>query len=152
MDKESFQIAFWVVSIVLVCCSLGVTICGWHVTAGKARNLAKIKDIHDSIDTARASLVELEDSSYDFWMENDCKIQSYKITTLHKRLVMNLTVLCELRELPIPSNSVMQLRRNATLDSESADRPLIHEHEKIRKISKAVTDIMNSELLKKSWS
>jgi len=152
LDKETFQVVFWIVSVLLVLCGMIVTTIGWRVTGNKARALAEKKDVHDSIDKTLKALMELEDCAYSFWLDNASDIKPYRIITLHRRLVSSLTQLGELRDAALPSTDIASLRRQSTLDAETISRPVPGSDERIRRISRSVTNIMNSDLLKKSWS
>lgn len=151
LDRDTFQIVFWVVSILLVLCGMAVTAIGWHVTGKKARALAEKKDVHDSIDKSLKALMELEDCAYSFWLDKSTEIQPYRIVTLHRRLVASLTQLGDLKNGLIPSVDVANLRRQSTLDAETIERPISGNDERIKRISRAITNIINSDLMKKSW-
>jgi hypothetical protein len=149
---KTFQVAFWIASIILVLITIYINTLGWKVNSKNALNLAVKKDTNDSIDRAAKSLIELEDAACSFWMEKDSKIKSYQIINLHARLVINLKTLNGLREKPIPSNEIIMLRRHCTMDAESSRRPISATAERIRIISKNVNAILNSEIMKKTWA
>lgn len=151
MDNKNFQIAFWALSLLFVVCGLVVTIVGWKVNGNKAKSLAIKKDIHDSIDKSLTALKEFEDASYDFWLAKEPKILSYQLIVLHKRLTSSLIQLSELKNDPIPSHELFTLRRYATLDAETEARPLNFESERIKRVSRAATNIMEAKLLRKTW-
>jgi len=148
----TFQIGFWILSLTLVVCSAIISIVGWKVTGNKARDLAIKKDIHDSVEKAFKSVIELEDAAFSFWLDSASSIKTYQIVNLHKRCLANLKQLSELKSSTIPSNDVMILRRFCTLDAETATRPISEEDERLRRIGRAVNNILDSDLMKKTWS
>ncbi|MDQ4227054.1 hypothetical protein RBK84_21900 [Pseudomonas aeruginosa] len=151
MDKDTFQIAFWGASLLFVICSMVITIIGWRVNSNNAKELASKKDIHDTIEKSLDALKNLEDSSYDFWLAESPETLPYQLIVLHKRLISNLAQLSELTGKPIPSVDVAALRRHATLDAETAQRPLTFSNERVMRLSRAATNIIKSDLLKKTW-
>lgn len=151
MSANNFQIAFWICSLLFVACGLIVTIVGWHFTTGKARELAFRKDVHESIDKALAALKELEDSTYDFWIAAKPDTFDYSLVVKHKRLLAALKQVSALRSISPPTNEIIQLRRHATLDSETAQRPIKYADKRIKQFSSAATKVIESELLMKSW-
>lgn len=151
MDKDSFQIAFWIISLLFVVCGMAITIIGWRVNSNNARALAIKKDIHDTIEKSLNALKDLEDSSYDFWLTEASETLPYQLIVLHKRLISNLVQISELTGKPIPINDVAALRRHATLDAETSPRPLTFSNERVRRLSRAATNIIESDLLKKTW-
>lgn len=148
----NFQIGFWVISLTLVLCSIIISVTGWKVTGNKARDLAIKKDIHDSVEKAFKSLIELEDAAFSFWLDPASSVKSYQIVNLHKRCLANLKQLGELKSSTIPSNDIMTLRRFCTLDAETATRPINEQDERLRRIGRAVNNILDSDLMKKTWS
>lgn len=151
MDKDSFQVAFWIISLLFVVCGMAITIIGWRVNNNNARALAIKKDIHDTIEKSLNALKDLEDSSYDFWLTEASETLPYQLVVLHKRLISNLVQISELTGKPIPVNDVAALRRHATLDAETSPRPLTFSNERVRRLSRAATNIIESDLLKKTW-
>lgn len=151
MDRETFQIAFWIVSLLFAAFGMGITAYGWKVNGEKARALAAKKDLHDSIDRCLKALMEFEDTSCSFWLDKESEVRPYQITILHRRLISAFTQLVEMCPGILPSIELAALRRNATLDAETATRPVNDGDERIRKISRAVTNIMATDLLRKSW-
>lgn len=149
---KTFQVAFWIASIILVLITIYINTLGWKVNSKNALNLAVKKDINDSIDRTTKALIELEDAACSFWMEKDSKIKSYQIINLHARLVINLKILNGLREKPIPSHEIIMLRRHCTMDAESSRRPISATAERIRIISKNVNTILDSEIMRKTWA
>lgn len=148
---NTFQIAFWTASIFLVVCTIIINIVGWRVNGNKARELAIKKDIHESIEKTFKSILELEDAALSYWLDKDTKFRSYQLIILHKRCITNLKQLCHLKNGEIPSNEIRLLRRHCTLDAETATRPIQDEDERVKQISKAVTNVLDSDLLLKSW-
>lgn len=148
---KSFQIAFWIASVILVLITICINMLGWRVNSKNALNLAIKKDINDSIDRVTKALVELEDAACSFWMEKETKIKSYQVINLHARLVINFKILNGLREMPIPSHEIIMLRRYCTMDAESSRRPISATAERIRIISKNINNILDSEIMKKTW-
>lgn len=149
---KMFQVAFWIASVILVVLTICINMFGWKVNNRNALNLAIKKDINDSIDRVSKALVELEDAACSFWMEKDSKIKSYQLINLHARLVINLKILNNLRQVAIPSYEVIMLRRFCTMDAESSRRPISAKAERIRTISKNVNIILDSEIMRKTWS
>lgn len=148
---NSFQIAFWATSIILVVCTIIINIIGWKVNGNKARELAIKKDTHESIEKTFKSIIELEDAALSYWLDESTKLRSYQLVILHKRCITNLKQLCHLKNGQIPSNEIRLLRRHCTLDAETATRPIRDEDERVKQISKAVTNVLDSDLLLKSW-
>ncbi|NNN28296.1 MULTISPECIES: hypothetical protein [Pseudomonas] len=130
---------------------MAITIIGWRVNSNNARALAIKKDIHDTIEKSLNALKDLEDSSYDFWLTEASETLPYQLIVLHKRLISNLVQISELTGKPIPINDVAALRRHATLDAETSPRPLTFSNERVRRLSRAATNIIESDLLKKTW-
>ncbi|WP_321837862.1 hypothetical protein [Pseudomonas kulmbachensis] len=149
---RTFQIGFWAISITLVLCSIIISVIGWKVNGNKARELAIKKDIHDTVEKTFKSVIDLEDAAFSFWLEKDSKIQTYQIVNLHRRCLANLKQLSELKNSTIPSNEVRTLRRYCTIDAETEARPLQEDDERLRRISRSITQILDSDLLKKTWS
>lgn len=151
MDTSAFQISFWVVSICFAAFGIFVTIKGWRVNARNAERLAKTKDINDSIDKCIQMLNELEDSAYSFWLRSDSQTKPYQLVVAHTRLIIRLNQLKKLRECEIPSRDLASLRRHCTMDAETRNEPINSEDIRIKRISKATTGILQSEILEKKW-
>jgi hypothetical protein len=151
MALHKFQIAFWIVSVCFALFGLGITIFGWKVNARNARDLAKTKDIHDAVDTCIETLIELEDLAYAFWLNADSPTKPYQLVVCHTRLLVRLKQLQALRTYALPSNELRTLRRYCTLDAETKSAPINSEDERIKRISKAATDILQSAILQKTW-
>lgn len=149
---KMFQVAFWIASVILVVLTICINMLGWKVNNRNALKLAIKKDINDSIDRTAKALLELEDAACSFWMEKDTKTKSYQLINLHSRLVINLKILNGLRELAIPSHEIIMLRRYCTMDAESSRRPISATTERIRTISKNINTILDSEIMRKTWS
>lgn len=148
---ETLQIGFWIASIFLVLCTIAINIIGWRVNGNKARDLAIKKDTHESIEKTFKSIVEFEDAALSYWLDQESKIRSYQLVILHKRCITNLKQLSHLKNGLIPSVEIREMRRYSTLDSETAVRPIKDEDPRVKKISKAVTTVLDSDLLLKSW-
>jgi hypothetical protein len=130
---------------------LVATLIGWRVRGEQQRTLAKRKDIHDSIDRAVKALTEYEDGAISFWTEKDTKFNKNSILTLHRRLTVSLRQIEELTELPAPYEMLQTLHRAATLDFESANRPISCNSERIARIAASSGKMLNSSYLMKSW-
>jgi CHASE3 domain sensor protein len=151
MASSAFQIAFWCISILFAIFGLVVTIIGWRVNAANSRSLAHKKDIHDSIDDCIKALSDLEDLAYSFWLDADEKAKPYQLIVGHKRLTHRLKQLQSLTSAPIPSHEMISLRKSCTLDCESRTQPLSGEDVRIKRISLAASNILQSSILQKSW-
>ncbi|EPL03911.1 hypothetical protein [Pseudomonas sp. CF161] len=151
MASSTFQIAFWTISILFAMFGLIVTIIGWRVNAANSRNLARVKDIHDSIDGCVKALSDLEDLAYSFWLDADEKAKPYQMIVGHRRLTHRLKQLQALTSGPIPSHAMISLRQSCTLDCEIRTVPLSGEDVRIKRISLAASNILQSSILQKSW-
>lgn len=148
---DSFQVAFWGMSILFTLFGLGVTTLGWKVSERNARNLARTKDIHDSINECIKSVSELEDLAYAFWLVADEKAKPYQLVVGHKRLIHRLNQLQSLTNGILPSSDIKDLRRFCTMDCESRTSPIENEDPRIRRISLAASNIIKSSIMQKSW-
>ncbi|WP_414907245.1 hypothetical protein [Pseudomonas sp. IT-P253] len=155
MDENSLlkflQICFWGASLFFVIFGIFVTIVGWTVNGNKAKQLAKKKDAHEAIDKTLKSFNEFEDAALSFWAEKDSKIKLYQLVSLHQRAISNLKQLLELKSGDFPISEIKNLRKECTLDAETATRPIPENDIKIRKISHSVQKIASSQLLIKTW-
>lgn len=151
MASSAFQIAFWCVSILFAMFGLIVTVTGWRVNAANSRKLARVKDIHDSIDDCIKALSDLEDLAYSFWLDADEKAKPYQLIVGHRRLTHRLKQLQALSSGPIPSHAMISLRQSCTLDCESRTQPLSGEDIRIKRISLAASNILQSSIMQKSW-
>lgn len=151
MTTSAFQIAFWIVSICFAAFGLFITIQGWKVSARNAESLARTKDINDSIDKCIQMLSDLEDSAYSFWLHADSQTKPYQLVVAHTRLTARLNQLQNLRNCQIPNRDLASLRRHCTMDAETRCEPLSSEDVRIKRISKATTGILQSEILEKVW-
>ncbi|MGM7282590.1 hypothetical protein ABRY74_12195 [Pseudomonas guariconensis] len=127
------------------------TLYGWRVRGQQQRNLAKRKDIHDSIDKAVKALTEYEDGAISFWTEKDTKLSKNSILILHRRLTVSLRQIEALTDSPAPYNLLQQLHRSATLDFEVAKRPISTGSERVARIAISAGKLLNSSYLMKSW-
>ncbi len=146
------QWAGWITGMVLGISGYGFTMLGWKIRDKQARALAKTKDIHDAIDKVVAALNELEDSAYVFWADPDSSVRADQLILLHRRCVIRINQLKHLNNFPLPVDEIIEMRRQATLDAESHRTPLAKGSARLRKLSRAVENIIQSEPLQKSWN
>jgi hypothetical protein len=147
-----FELAGWITGITLGIGGYIISALGWNIRGKQQRSLAIKKDIHDSIDKTIKALTEYEDAVYSFWAEEDSKIRLDQIINFHRRCITNLNQLKHLKDFDIPNVELAELRKNATLDAESAERPLKQNSLRLKKFSKNMNKIMDSKALLKSWS
>lgn len=150
-ERELVVLAGWITSIVLGLAGLGFSSLGWFVRGRQARHLAIQKDIHDSIDRVVKALTDYEDSVFEFWSDQDSKIRLDQLITLHRRCVWYLNQLSHLRPFAMPNPEIADMRRYATLDAESTQRPE-KGSSRLRRFNRATTTILNSSFLRKTWS
>lgn len=154
MEERSyslFEMAGWISSIILGLGGFLISSIGWQVRGRQARSLAIKKDIHDSIDKTVKALTDYEDSTYSFWAEKESKVRLDQLINLHRRCITNLNQLNHLKPFAMPNAELAELRRHATLDAESAERPLEPNSLRLKKFSKSMNKILDSAALMKSW-
>lgn len=148
--------AGWVFGIV----SSILTAYGWKMQYTNAEKIAKKKAVHDAIDAATKSLTALEDAAYSFWTESDSKIKAEMLVVLNQRVLFNLKQIKKLKdqqasqkseEFTLPQKDISELRKNTTLDIESRKKgTLANGYDiRLRKISRAISLILESDLLEK---
>lgn len=142
--------AGWITSIILGLGGYFFTLFGWRIRGNQARSLAKQKDIHDAIDQVIKALSEFEDAAYAYWSDSNSEVRIDQLMLLHKRCLTRLKQLEHLRQFQMPLLDIGEMRRQATLDAESAPRPLKPASIRLRKLSKAIDNILQSQPLKKS--
>jgi hypothetical protein len=127
------------------------TLVGWRVRGQQQIAIAKRKDINDSIDRAVKALSELEDCVLSFWTEKDTKFTQNHVRILLRRLIVNFNQITELNDKPQPSQLLIELRKNITLDFESAKRPISAKSQRVANIAMSSSRLLNSSYLMKSW-
>lgn len=149
--SELLQWAGWITAIALGISGYGFTALGWLIRGRQAKQLAKTRETHEAVDRVIAALSELEDAAYSFWSDPESTIRADQLILLHRRCVIRLNQLRQLHDFALPVSDVAEMRRQATLDAESRQAPLRNGSARLRRLSRAIENIIQSEHLHKSW-
>ena len=145
------QWAGWLTALGLGICGYCFTILGWHIRGKQAKELAKKREIHEAMDRVFESLNELEDAAYSFWSDAESQLRSDQLILLSRRCVIRLNQLKQLQDFRYPVHEIAEMRRQATLDAESRAKPLRDGSMRLRRLSRAIESIVQSEVLRKTW-
>lgn len=130
---------------------LAATMVGWNFRGRQQKFLATRKDVNDSIDKALKSLAEFEDSALAYWTEKDTKVTQHHLIILHKRLVISCKQVSELSRQALPGHLLAELKKNTTLDYESARRPISSNAFRVSRIFASSSKLLDSPFLMKTW-
>lgn len=142
----------WVVSGVLGITGLITTSIGWYVRGKQAKILAIKKDTHDAIDKTIKCLNDFEEVSVSFWCKESSEVYHFHILSAHKRLVIAYKQLCEFKRQAMPNHILAELRKVATLDYESIQRPIGGNDPRVLRLLGITSKALDSELLLKTWN
>lgn len=148
---SAFEWAGWLSTVVLGLGGYIISSLGWRVQGRQARELACKQDIHSSIDRCHAALTLFEDAVFSYWTDAHSSIRLDQLLSYHRRCIIALRQLHTLAPFDMPDVTLGELRKQATLDAESAERPLPLSSLRLKKFSRAMSKIIESNYLLKTW-
>jgi len=148
---SAFEWAGWVSTVILGLGGYIISSLGWRVQGRQARDLACRQDIHSSIDRCHAALTVFEDAVFSYWTENDSPVRLDQLLSYHRRCIIALRQVHKLDPFVMPDETLGELRKQATLDAESAERPLPLNSLRLKKFSRAMSKITEANYLLKAW-
>lgn len=151
MIEDVMELAGWLTAVVSIITGAVVTMRGWSVREKQALELAQQQDVHDCIERVTLSLTDFEDAAYEFWSNKDSTIRVEHLLLLHARIRRRLTQLAQLTPFKMPNHALAELRKQATLDAETAVRPLPSDDKRLIKLSRATEKILDMPALDRHW-
>jgi hypothetical protein len=148
---SAFEWAGWVSTVAVGLGGYLISTLGWRVQGNQAKELARKKDIHASIDRCHTALTVFEDAVFSYWSDPQSPVRLDQLLNYHRRCVMALRQLQRLSPFDMPDVTLGELRKQATLDAESALRPLPPNSLRLKKFSRAMSKIAEAEYLFKAW-
>lgn len=152
MPDTAASITGWIFSGILTFVGGVGAATGWYVRGKQAEYLAVKKDLHEAIDKTIKALSDFEDCAISFWGDKDTKHIHAHILVLHRRLVIAYKQVAEFRSAAIPTHILAELRKTATLDFETAKRPIPGNDARMMRIMSSITQALDSPFLLKSWN